>query len=238
MTEKTWDQHSTTALALAPMERLARAFAHQMGNEIAYLLGSLELAMKDWPPERMMASLQQGQESLLRVHQTLTQSSLGLAAPRPEEYGWCRLSEVIASGAAKARNDAGLSEASATLVVSSSPPTELSLQGYCCLLERALAALLTNGWEAGAPEVSLEVRPAPPDLTLRVTDGGAGIPEELVDQVADPFWTRKAAPHIGLGLSIALLAAVHHNGSLSVASPGPGRGTTVTLRLRVPLNIS
>lgn len=238
MTEKTWDHDSPTALALAPMERLARAFGHQMGNEIAYLLGTLELAMKDLAPERVASSLQQGQESLLRVHQTLIQSSLSLATPKPEEYGWRPLQDLLKEAAAQARDSAGLSEASSPLEVCNATLPGLSLQGYSGLLERALAALLVNGWEAGGPAVSLEVQPAPQGLTLRVTDRGAGIPAELVPQVVDPFWTRKAAPHMGLGLSIALLAAVHHNGSLTVASGGPGKGTTVTLRLTVPLSRS
>jgi len=65
-------------------------------------------------------------------------------------------------------------------------------------------------------------------VRLRVTDTGAGIPEEILDRVFDPFFTSKPVGQgAGLGLAVVYAILDRSGGGIDVEST-PGVGTTVT----------
>jgi nitrogen-specific signal transduction histidine kinase len=70
-----------------------------------------------------------------------------------------------------------------------------------------------------------------PLVEVQVTDGGEGIPAELLDRVFDPFVTTKPRG-LGLGLALAHRIVEEHHGALRVASP-PGKGTTFSCYLPI-----
>ncbi len=66
-------------------------------------------------------------------------------------------------------------------------------------------------------------------VSIKVTDTGTGIPQEVVDKIFDPFFTTKElGKGTGLGLSTVLAIIKSHGGFLSVHSK-PGQGTTFTV---------
>lgn len=67
-------------------------------------------------------------------------------------------------------------------------------------------------------------------VELVVEDDGIGIPEDVREQVHQPFFTTKAAG-TGLGLPIVAQIMRNHQGELDIDTE-VGRGTTVFLRLR------
>ena len=68
-------------------------------------------------------------------------------------------------------------------------------------------------------------------MLIRVADDGPGIPEEVIDQVFDPFFTTRAA---GTGLGLAVLASVvqRHGGTVHAANRDCG-GAQFTILLPV-----
>jgi len=66
-------------------------------------------------------------------------------------------------------------------------------------------------------------------LEIVITDNGPGIPEELLDQIFDPYFTTKKGGS-GLGLAITHSIVSKHNGIISVQSL-PGKGATFTVLL-------
>jgi two-component system sporulation sensor kinase A len=64
-----------------------------------------------------------------------------------------------------------------------------------------------------------------------LTDTGSGIPDEVLDQIFQPFFSTKPQS-LGLGLSFCKLAVESNGGSISINSE-VGVGTTVILRLPV-----
>jgi PAS domain S-box-containing protein len=64
---------------------------------------------------------------------------------------------------------------------------------------------------------------------LGVADTGEGIPQELLTQVFDPYFTTRAGG-VGLGLPIAHRIVEGHHGSVEVDSQ-PGKGTRMVVRL-------
>ena len=107
--------------------------------------------------------------------------------------------------------------------------------------EAALRAVIKNAIEfsKGGGEVKLEVRRLmrgeEPWLILRVTDTGAGIPEQELPLVSEAFWqggnVLTGKPRgVGLGLAIAKRVVEHHGGSLSISSV-VAEGTEVRIEL-------
>lgn len=68
-------------------------------------------------------------------------------------------------------------------------------------------------------------------MLIRVSDNGPGIPDDLIDQVFDPFFTTRAA---GTGLGLAVLASVvqRHGGTVHAANREAG-GAQFTILLPV-----
>ena len=68
-------------------------------------------------------------------------------------------------------------------------------------------------------------------MLIRVSDNGPGIPDEVIDQVFDPFFTTRAA---GTGLGLAVLASVvqQHGGTVHASNRDSG-GAQFTILLPV-----
>lgn len=103
-------------------------------------------------------------------------------------------------------------------------------------IDVVLANLLGNALRHGGPSVPvrLRARAGADALVLTVTDGGPGIPEELLPHVFDRFTkgdaARSRSEGSGLGLAIAAENARLHGGTLTAAN-APGGGTVFTLTL-------
>lgn len=69
------------------------------------------------------------------------------------------------------------------------------------------------------------------NVTISISDDGAGIPQEAIDKVFDPFFTTKdVGKGTGQGLAIAYSVIVDkHGGNLSVSSSPEGTCFTITL---------
>jgi two-component system sensor histidine kinase HydH len=98
-------------------------------------------------------------------------------------------------------------------------------------LDRCLANLVRNAWEAMKGEGRLWVRTLVDQgqPVIQVQDNGPGIPQEQIESVLEPFNTSKS-DGTGLGLAIVSRIARSHGGRVEIES-NPGEGTTVSVRL-------
>ena len=55
-------------------------------------------------------------------------------------------------------------------------------------------------------------------ITISVEDNGAGIPENVLPRIFDPFYTTKQAQGTGLGLSISQQLVIRAGGRITVDS--------------------
>jgi signal transduction histidine kinase len=99
-------------------------------------------------------------------------------------------------------------------------------------ISTALMNLLENSLEAmnhgGKIQLYIETKDAK-FLKILVKDTGAGIAEENLDSVYDPFVTSKAS-RIGLGLTMVYQIIKNHKGEIEITSK-KSEGTTVTILL-------
>ncbi len=100
-------------------------------------------------------------------------------------------------------------------------------------MEQVAYQLLKNAVDASCPDgmIRVELLDTPGGIELSIEDHGAGIPEEVVDQVFDPFADdNPVGSEGGLGLAICYRIVVEHGGEMRLSSD-LGGGTKVTVVL-------
>ncbi|MFO0809855.1 MAG: ATP-binding protein [Gemmataceae bacterium] len=100
-------------------------------------------------------------------------------------------------------------------------------------LRQLLFNLIINALEASAHDSVVEVALTSQDysIELRVLDRGVGLPDELGDQIYEPFVSSKDSG-LGLGLSICRRIVEDHGGTLQAANR-PGGGAVFAVQLPI-----
>lgn len=96
-------------------------------------------------------------------------------------------------------------------------------------LGRVVENLVRNAGAAGAQRIEVVTRLEGEVLVMEVADDGSGIPDDLIDDIFEPFVTRGKKEGTGLGLAIAHNVVVEHGGTIDVQSSAAG--TRFTIRL-------
>jgi signal transduction histidine kinase/HAMP domain-containing protein len=105
------------------------------------------------------------------------------------------------------------------------------IRGNRNLLKQMFFNLIKNAVESiehshGLIKISIDN--ADERMRITISDNGKGIDAAVADKVFDPFFTSKAHPNIGLGLSFCREVIKKHKGDISMTSE-QGKSTTVTL---------
>ena len=125
-------------------------------------------------------------------------------------------------------------------------PSDLHVQGFPAELRQVFTNLLTNAAEAssrgGTIRLAAEARVAATDadgirhdrgVVVTIEDDGPGIPEKILPQLFQPFFTTKGEQGTGLGLWISRGIITKHGGLLDLKSSTDleDHGTTVNVFL-------
>jgi signal transduction histidine kinase len=98
------------------------------------------------------------------------------------------------------------------------------------LLESALSNIIRNSFEWAKSKVSIKVYKIRNDLLIDIEDDGEGIPDEEIDKIFEPFYTKRKKG-TGLGLAIAKRNLLEINGDVLVfKSKLGGAGFKVILK--------
>ncbi|WP_420128474.1 sensor histidine kinase [Longimicrobium sp.] len=103
------------------------------------------------------------------------------------------------------------------------------------LLLRALVNLITNAGEAmpNGGDLALTIEDTRDAVVFGIQDTGAGIAEDILPSIFEPFITHGKRGGTGLGLAITRDIVHAHGGSIGVAST-VGRGTTFIVTIPRP----
>ncbi len=106
------------------------------------------------------------------------------------------------------------------------------------LLTRALANLLRNAvkYAAGTGTINVTAQKINGGVEIEVRDAGSGVPEDLLDQLFEPFFRPEASRDrdsggVGLGLAIVKTCVETCKGTVSAANLKP-KGFAVTINLK------
>lgn len=208
---------------LASLGEMSGVLAHQVKNPLQSLKGHAQLLVEQLPPGTPQAS----------------KAGVVVAeAVRLERLVEELLRFLRAGAGALHREPVAVSVLVRELGSDASVDDGLFVDVDHVLFRQALGNVLANARQAGgqgdgdgdagrAPELRVGVDED--DVVIVVRDFGAGIPEEDLPRLFEPFFTRRAQG-TGLGLTIARRVAELHGGSLTAVN-AEGGGAVFTFRL-------
>ena len=139
----------------------------------------------------------------------------------PEEPARTELQPILALAAALARRDRG------TVVLAPAIAALPPVRGRAEELSVAFVHLFDNAREAHG-RVHVDGAADDGGVTLRVSDDGDGIPDEIVARVWKPFFTTKSGGHKGHGLALVQKIVRREGGAIELS---PGGGAHFVVRL-------
>ena len=226
---------------MATLGELASGLAHEIRNPMNLAQGGVEEiteALKE--PERDKAFDQQieGLVSLIQRGIDRIESVIGrlhrLSQVRKSKVGG---SSDLAAVVEDLRSFLNLSEAGRGAQVELDIPEGIEVGLDSGALNQVLLNLSLNAIQAGGKDVTLRLTYEPharEELagTLRVTDNGPGIPEEVVERIFEPFYTGRAEG-TGLGLPLCRTIVREAGGRLGLDSDYVG-GASFCIELPRP----
>jgi signal transduction histidine kinase len=214
---------------MAALAALSTGIAHEVGTPLAVIMGRVDQVMpRVAGDERAESALKIVLEQVERI-QRIVRGCLALARGEAPQL-------VKTAPSALARRAIDLvrhrfSKAEIELSCDVAP----DLPDIACdpsLFEQALVNVLLNACQASprGGRVRLRVDARDRQVTFVVDDEGAGIPAEVAERAAEPFFsTKRDEGGSGLGLTIAREIVSHHQGTISLARREDASGTRATI---------
>ena len=111
--------------------------------------------------------------------------------------------------------------------------TELVLEADTSLIEQVLINLVVNSVEAVKDSTNAHImlsafRASDNRVILKVSDNGAGMPQEVLEKVFIPFFSTKKSGG-GIGLSLCKQIMMLHKGNIQIQSV-QGKGSSFSLQ--------
>jgi signal transduction histidine kinase/CheY-like chemotaxis protein len=230
-----WERQQQQLQKTRSLDRMAGAIAHHFNNQLAVVIGNLEMAIEDTSSDnsqvRLMTAALQGANKAAEVS-GLMLTYLGQTTGKFEALN---LSEIC-------RKNLPLLEASAPKFLSlkmNLPPLGPIIRANPNQIQQILTHLVTNALEAVAENhgaVGFTVKTAssagipvahrfpidwqPQDIVyacLEIWDTGCGIARDDIEKLFDPFFSSKFTGR-GLGLPVVLGIVKAHDGVVIVES--------------------
>ncbi len=219
--------------AQATIGTLAASLAHEINNPVAFISSNLnfiqELRKQEGSEAEIDEVLQETREGAERIG-GIVGELLRLARREEERVEAVDLARVVESALPLARHAAG-DRVQLDARLGAVPP----VRGDSRLLGQVVANLVINAIQA-IPEARSDGRVVITTatrggvVTLTVEDNGSGIPEPVLPQIFEAFFTTKEAGRgTGLGLAVCQELVTRHGGRIAVDSSPAGTRMTVEL---------
>jgi two-component system sensor histidine kinase PilS (NtrC family) len=224
------EQRMRQADRLATLGRMSANIAHEIRNPLASLSGAVEALTSEalGVPERgRLAQIVLRESDRLN---TIIKNFLDYARPAPLTVTPVEVTDLVEDVLVLVEHRAEPPH----LKIRRDLPSSLVWPVDAQQMRQAIWNLCLNAIEAMPDGGELGVTAGVHDdrLCLELSDTGAGIADEHLEHVFEPFFSTKAGGS-GLGLAVVHRIAQDHEGSVDVRST-TGTGTTFTLRLPRP----
>jgi len=229
---------------------LAGSVAHDLNNILSPLVSYPDLLIEDYSPDNPKKRMvEQMQRSAIKAS-AIIQDLLTLTRRGNHQVESVNINKVIQQYL-DSPEFALLAEKFSLIQLSRDHAADLpNLSGSAHQLEQTIMNLVANAYESipGKGQVSLKTslvqKPTnqvviesgmnSPHILLEVIDTGIGIPENELDHIFEPFFSRRKSGKSGTGLGLAIVYGTikDYGGSIHVTSK-PGQGSHFQIRLPV-----
>jgi len=214
---------------LASVGHLAAGMAHEIGNPLGAIVGYLDLLRQDLRDPGHVDLAERSLAEAGRIDR-LVRDLLDYAAPDRKEQG-CADPALVLSEARTLLQRQGKFEGLDLVYNCPEMLPSVPVTGHKLL--QVLINLALNACDAlgGRGSLALSGETAGNTVWLSVSDSGAGVPEEVLPHMFDPFFsTKPEGKGRGLGLAVCHRIVEEAGGRIDVRS-GAGGGTVFTVTL-------
>ena len=218
--------------ALADQARLLAVTAHELRSPTAVIDGSAhvlqtcERQMSPGERDQLVDGIRSSADRLRRLAADLTAASQLQGGGMRFQKGDVSLPTLVRSAAVR------LTAANPAVHVDVEVPEECAIRADEVRMAQVLDNLLDNAVRHGAAPLAMSARVHEGRVEVRVSDGGPGVPADLVPRLFDRFATAGATSGTGLGLHLVREIMKGHGGEATYEPPG--RGTPTSLVIRFP----
>lgn len=229
-------QHKRTS-QLSTVGQLSEGIAHQVNNPLTTILVQSERILRRITADNELYQSVADIKEAATVAATSINRLLNMYSDEPGHCLPMDINQSLRNAIEYLRSTFESATFKLTVDLDKSIPI---VRGYTELFQDAWINILLNAHEAihGLSNGEITIRSAfmKKDKTIEVTieDNGVGIPPEIIDNIFEPFYTTKAGG-FGLGLAIAQVAIVRHDGTLSVIT-SKNHGTIFKVILPTHIN--
>jgi signal transduction histidine kinase len=212
---------------LSLVGQIAAGVAHEIKNPLASIKGAAQILVDaDTSKEDREEFRDILQNEVRRIDGTVSEF-LEFARPKELQLGKTDLSKSVRATVRQLEADAGRQGVS----IDAQLRDGIVVNGDSEKLHQMTLNLLLNAVQASRDSDTIRVTLTETEskAQLAIRDSGAGISEEDLDRVLEPFFTTKSSG-IGLGLAVVGDIVTSHSGEIAIEST-VGQGTTVTVTI-------
>lgn len=219
---------------MASLGHISAGIAHELKNPLSIILQGIAYVQSSVEDGTLVDACERIKKSAIRAD-IVIQNLLSFSRQTPPSFSETDMNNLIEEALAMVEHQMNLQNIEIIRNYSHRTP-EVRVDGN--QIKQVFINIFINATEAmkGGGTVTITTttgsgKDGEPCIEVAVTDTGAGIPEEIIKNVLDPFFTTKrVSGGTGLGLSVTKGIIDRHHGSISVSSK-EGTGTTVTITL-------
>ncbi len=211
----------------AALGELAASLAHEIRNPLGALSGAFQiLASSSSLSEEDVSLIDIVQREIHRMDRLVT-DVLDYSRPKKREPDLVDLSSLVRETVRTFQLDEEVMER----VVDVRLPEKLVQRADGAQLKQVLWNLLRNALQATEPgdEIGVELKSDENGALLEIRDTGLGIPEEIIGDIFDPFFSTRERG-LGLGLALCRRIVEEHRGRIDVKMRDGG-GTLFRIKL-------
>jgi PAS domain S-box-containing protein len=202
---------------LAMNERLMRTLAHEIRNPLNNISLSIEhFSMPLDSEDEKLALVDIMKRNCTRINHIITEL-LDLTKPLELTFQQHNLQEILDESINMILDRMNLQK---IYLNKTYPDKAVSIPANKAKLVIAFTNILINAIEAmesGKGELTVKISDTADQVTVLIADNGAGIPEEYLSKLFEPFFTLKKNG-VGLGLSVSYSIIQSHNAEIEVKS--------------------
>lgn len=220
---KTYEGQLIQAQKMESLGKLAGGVAHEINTPLGIILGYAQLLQEDVPADSPVLEDLKTIERQAQVCRQIVADLLGFSRQHEPSKTEMDVNHAILEVISLVRHAFNLDRVAIAAELDEELPYMI---GDREKLKQVWMNLLTNAKDAmpegGAIRVSSRLCEIGDKLVVSVADTGAGIAEDNIKKVFDPFFSTKTVGQgAGLGLSVSYGIVEDHGGRLEAASPVP-----------------
>ncbi|MEB1808443.1 MAG: PAS domain S-box protein [Bacillaceae bacterium] len=207
--------------------QLAAGIAHEIRNPLTSLKGFVQLFRSGTIPNDVFLNIME--DELERID-LISSEFLSLAKPVTTDFTKVNLHVLLKDIIALLDTEAFKQSISISTVFETE---ETSVLGVSSQLKQVFINLIKNSIEVmpDGGNILIKIEKEKEYLNVSIEDKGAGMTEEQLSRIGEPFYTTKEAG-TGIGLMVTYTIIENHNGKVNVKSK-LNEGTTFTVQLPV-----